>query len=200
MSPSWNLTGTYFETCNCDLACPCVFLSSPTEGECNVLVGWHIDNGSFDGVSLDNLNVALAAHTPGHMMEVPWKVALYLDENASEEQSNALGAIFSGQAGGHFERIAAHIGEVLGVASVPIDYQASNGHRSIKIGDLAEAEIARVGGQGDADITVNNHPLCIAPGFPAVVCKSSKLRYEDHDYKWQVSDKNGFFSPFKYQG
>ena len=133
-------------------------------------------------------------------MEVPWKVALYLDENASEEQAGALGKIFSGQAGGHFERIAAHIGEVLGVAAVPIDYQANNGRRSIKIGDVAEAEIERMGGQGDADITVTNHPLCIAPGYPAVVGKSKKLSYEDHGYKWDISEKNGFFSPFTYEG
>jgi hypothetical protein len=32
------LEGTYFETCNCDIACPCVFLSRPTEGERRVLV------------------------------------------------------------------------------------------------------------------------------------------------------------------
>ena len=200
MSGTWDLNGTYFEACNCDLACPCIFLSSPTDGECNVLVGWHIDEGRFGDISLSNLSVALAAHVPGHMMEEQWKIALYLDESASEEQTHALGKIFSGQAGGHFERIAAHIGEVLGVASVPIHYQASNGRRSIKIGDLAEAEIMRVGGQGEADITINNHPLCITPGYPVVVCKSSKLRYEDHDYKWQISDKNGFFSPFSYQG
>ncbi len=42
---SWNLDGTYMETCNCATACPCIFLSDPTEGECGALVGWHIDHG-----------------------------------------------------------------------------------------------------------------------------------------------------------
>jgi hypothetical protein len=28
MAEQWNLTGTYFETCNCEAACPCVFLST----------------------------------------------------------------------------------------------------------------------------------------------------------------------------
>jgi len=45
MSEKWNLSGTYFEACNCDAACPCVFLSNPTEGECTVLVAWHVDPG-----------------------------------------------------------------------------------------------------------------------------------------------------------
>jgi hypothetical protein len=120
----WNLSGNYFETCNCEVACPCVFLSAPTSGECTVLVGWHIDQGSFGDINLNGLNAALAVHSPGNMVEVQWKVALYLDERASEQQKNALIQIFGGQAGGHFGRIAEHIGEVVGVKSAAIDYQA----------------------------------------------------------------------------
>ena len=108
---SWKLNGIYFETCNCDVACPCVFLSAPTEGECTVLVGWHIESGSFDDLSLDGLNVALAVHTPGHMMETRWRAAAYVDDRADEAQRNALLAIFGGQAGGHPARLASHVGE-----------------------------------------------------------------------------------------
>jgi hypothetical protein len=97
----WQLAGTYFETCNCDVACPCVFLSAPTTGECTVLVGWHIERGAFDTVTLDGLNVALAIHSPGHMAQVKWKAALYLDAQATEVQQHALTQIFTGQAGGH---------------------------------------------------------------------------------------------------
>ncbi len=64
---TWSLKGTYFESCNCDLACPCIFLSPPTQGECSVLVGWHVEDGTDEGVSLSGLNVALAVHSPGHM-------------------------------------------------------------------------------------------------------------------------------------
>ena len=34
MAQEWKVTGTYFEACNCDVACPCIFLSPPTTGEC----------------------------------------------------------------------------------------------------------------------------------------------------------------------
>jgi len=53
---------------DCEMACPCVFLNAPTEGECTVLVGWHIEQGSFGNVGLDGLNVAMAAYSPGHML------------------------------------------------------------------------------------------------------------------------------------
>ena len=32
----WEISGTYFEACNCEIACPCVFLSAPTTGDCTV--------------------------------------------------------------------------------------------------------------------------------------------------------------------
>ncbi|HTJ09727.1 MAG TPA: DUF1326 domain-containing protein, partial [Candidatus Binataceae bacterium] len=138
MSDSWTLKGSYFETCNCETACPCVFLSPPTEGDCTVLLAWHVDEGRFGAVSLDGLNVALAVHSPGHMAEVKWKAALYLDERASGEQREALTKIFSGQAGGHLGRVAQHIGEVLGVRSVPIDYRADGKRRSVRVGNVAD--------------------------------------------------------------
>lgn len=200
MATEWKLDGTYFEACNCDVACPCVFLSPPTPEDCTVLVGWHINQGKFGDVALDGLNVALAVHSPGHMVEVKWKAALYLDEKADEDQKQALTQIFAGQAGGHPARLGAHIGEVLGVKSVAIDYQANGKRRSIQIADVAEAEIEAIEGQGGAEVTIENHPLCIAPGYPAVTAKSKKFSYQDYGLQWQISEKNGFFSPFKYQG
>jgi hypothetical protein len=200
MAEQWNLSGTYFETCNCEAACPCVFLSPPSTGECTVLVAWHIDQGRCDDVVLDGLNVALAVHAPGHMMQVPWTAALYLDGQANEPQNAALTQIFAGQAGGHFARIGAHIGEVLGVKSADMTYEAEGKTRRLRIAGVAEAEIQAMAGQGEADITINNHPLCIAPGYAAVVAKSSRVTYHDHGLEWELSEKNGFYSPFRYDG
>jgi hypothetical protein len=197
MPTKWSLSGSYFETCNCNVACPCVFLSPPTEGECTVLVGWHIDKGNFDRTKLDGLNVALAVYSPGTMVAVKWKAALYFDNKASEEQKNALMQIFSGQAGGHPAVLVSFVGEVLGAKSAAIDFHADGKHCSLRIDDVAEAEIAALGG---ADVTVSGHPLAIAPGFPATVAKSKKVNFHDYDMRLEVSETNGFFSAFAYQG
>lgn len=194
----WKLEGTYFETCNCNVACPCVFLSPPTEGICTVLVAWHIDKGHFNGVQLDGLNMALGAHSPGNMVEVQWDAVVYVDEKATEEQKNALLTIYSGQAGGHPARLASHIGNMLGVKSVAIDYQADGRKRSLKIGDVGQTEIEGIYGQGDAEVTVTNHKLCVAPGFPAVAAKSKKTTYKDETLSLNVTDRNGLYSPFMY--
>jgi len=200
MPEKWKLTGTYFEACTCDVACPCTFLSAPTSGDCTALAGWHIENGNFTNVNLDGLNVALALYSPGHMLEVKWQVALYLDETASEGQKDALTQIFTGQAGGHISNLVPFIGEMLGISSVPIGYETNGKQRRLKIGDVGETEVEAIQDPGGSDVTINNPPLGLAPGYPIVVAKSKKLRYNDYGIDCEISGKNGFYSPFTYQG
>lgn len=200
MAEPWKLDGQYMEACNCKAACPCIFLSTPTEGDCTAVVGWHIDKGHLGIVDLGGLNVAMAVYSPGAMHLTKWRAALYLDAKASESQKNALITIFAGKAGGHPARLGSFIGEVLGVASVPIEYKANGKQRSLKVGDVANAEIEAIGGGGEGEVSVSNHPLGISPGYPAVVAKSSSMRYQDHGYQWTLSDRNGLYSPFTYQG
>jgi len=200
MAQEWKVTGTYFEACNCDVACPCIFLSPPTTGECKALFGWHIDEGSFGDIALERLNVALYVHSPGNMVQGNWKAALYLDERASEAQKDGLTQIFAGQAGGHPAVLASFIDQVLGVKSVPIEFHAEGKSRSLRIPDVAEAEIEALAGQGDAEVNISNHPLCVTPGETLVVSKSKRLSYNDHGLQLEVSEKNGFYSPFTYQG
>ncbi len=200
MPDKWKLAGTYFEACSCDTACPCTFLSAPTTGECMALVGWHIDNGSFANVNLNGLNVALAVHSPGHMLEVKWRAAVYLDETASDEQKNALTQIYTGQVGGHPAMLVSFVGEVLGISSVPIEYEAIGKRRRLKVADVAETEIEAIHDQMGSDVIINNPPFGIAPGHPLVVAKSEKLNYKDYGLQWEISGKNGFYSTFTYQG
>jgi hypothetical protein len=199
MPPPWKIAGSYFEACNCEVACPCVFTSPPTSGECTLLVAWHIDQGRFGDLELDGLNAVLAVHSPGHMLQVKWRVALYVDGRANQSQRDALTQIFSGQAGGHLAGVVPLIGEVLGVKAVPIEYRSEGRQRSLRFGDIGEAEIEGLPGQDGAEVTIANQPFTVIPAFPAVVAKSKHMRFNDHGLKWEVSNKNGFFSPFVYQ-
>ena len=199
MPTSWKVAGSYFEACNCNVACPCVFMSPPTSGECTALLAWHIDHGQFGEISLDGFNTVLSAYSPGHMLETKWKVALYVDQRANQGQRDALAQIFSGQAGGHLAGLAPLIGEVMGVKTAAIEYQAEGKRRSMRLGDFADAEIEGLPGQDGGDVTIAGHPFAAVPGFPAVVAKSKQMRLSDYGLKWEVSNKNGFFSPFAYQ-
>jgi len=163
------------------------------------LLAWHIDHGRFGEIDLDGLNAVLAAHSPGHMLEVKWRVALYVDERANQSQQDALTQVFSGQAGGHLANLVPLIGEVLGVKAAPIEYRSEGKRRSLRLGNVAEVEIEVLAGQGGSDVTISNHPFTAVPGFPAAVAKSKQMRFSDYGLKWEVSNKNGFFSPFAYQ-
>ena len=198
MAIEWRLTGSYFETCNCEAACPCNFLGPPTDGDCTVLVGWHIDQGEFEGTGLGDLNVALVAHAPGHMLKTKWKVALYLDDRATEDQRDVLTRIFTGTAGGLMEHLAGFIGEVAGVRSVPIEYRAEGRTRSIRIGDVAAADIEAIEGAGNGEVLIHNPPLNLSPGEPLVVARSKQYRFADYGMQIEVSNKNGFYAPFIY--
>lgn len=200
MPVNWNLSGSYFESCNCEPACPCVFLSPPTTGECTVLIAWHIDDGKYGDIKLNGLNAALAVHSPGHMAKVKWKAALYLDKNANQSQKDALMQIFTGQAGGHPAALGSFIGQVLGVKSTEIKYEVDGKRRSLSIPNVAEVEIEALAGQGGSEVAISNHPLGAVPGEPAVVAKSKRLSYHDYGLKWELSEKNGFYSPFTYKG
>ena len=98
---TFSVEGDYFEVCNCDVSCNCVWLGAATNDNCDVLLAWHVTRGSKDGVDLSGLNAVMAVRSPKRMTDGGWKVALYLDDRASAEQSEALGAVFSGGAGGY---------------------------------------------------------------------------------------------------
>jgi hypothetical protein len=199
MSTSWKVSGTYFEACNCETVCPCIYLGAPTSGQCTAVVAWHINQGSYGETKLDGLNVVLAVYSPGPMLKSKWQVALYLDKKASSAQAEALGGIFSGQSGGHLANLAPLIGEVKGVKSVTIDYRAEGKKRSVTIGDVGQLEIEAVAGANGAESTIENAPLAVVVGEPLVVARSKKASYADLGLKLEVSDRNGFYSPFSYQ-
>ena len=85
---SWSLEGDYAENCNCDIMCPCLYLQTPTEGFCEAMLVWDIKKGHLNDVTLDGLKVSIWLHAPGpQLTEGGFKIALYIDENASDEQA-----------------------------------------------------------------------------------------------------------------
>lgn len=200
MAEKWNLTGNYFEACNCDVACPCVFTSAPTEGHCTVLLAWHIEKGKYGDVSLDGLNAALAGYAPGHMLKVKWDVALYIDEKATPKQRDALTSIYAGKVGGEPAALGPLIGKVLGVKFARIEFNVKGKERSMMIPGIAEMAVAAMEGQDKKEIILEHIPLTAVPHQSTVVAKSKKLSFHDHGMNWEVSDKNGFYSPFSYKG
>lgn len=200
MEQQWYMKGEYVESCSCKGACPCIYMGAPTEGSCTAIVGWHIDEGLHGSVGLEGLNVAVALHSPGNMVDGNWKVVLYIDQAADDRQAEALGAIFGGQAGGHPAVLATFIAEVLGMERVPILFEKGRSSRSFRLGSTAEAVVEAVEGQGGEPVSILNHPLAVAPGQTLTVARSKALRHEAYGIDLSLSERTAFFSPFSYAG
>src|SRR5438876_6944643 len=125
----WHLSGDYFENCSCSIVCPCLvsaappLTSRPTEGFCNVPLIFHIESGRYGDIVLDGLNVLVILHAPGVMADGDWSLAVYIDQRANDEQTEALAAIFTGTAGGPMAAFAPLISKNLGVSMVPITFR-----------------------------------------------------------------------------
>ena len=143
---SWNLTGSYFETCSCDVICPCTASLSlgATNDRCNVVLVFHIGSGEVDGTDVGGLTVAAVADTPKVMSEGNWRLGVVIDEAASDEQAEKLGAVFSGALGGPMEALGPLIGESLGLERLPIEVREEGLKHSIRIGDAVDFEIEDV--------------------------------------------------------
>ena len=100
----WKIQGEYFESCNCEVLCPCLLSDAqprdPTEGHCDVVLAFRIDKGNYGATDISGLNAAQALITPGPMAQGGGTLAVYVDSRGSSEQRAALEAIFSGAAGG----------------------------------------------------------------------------------------------------
>jgi hypothetical protein len=63
---SWNLSGSYVETCSCELMCPCnlSFDHGATYDFCRVTLVFNIREGEIDGTQIGGLKVAVIADAP----------------------------------------------------------------------------------------------------------------------------------------
>jgi hypothetical protein len=193
------IEGDYFEACSCTVSCPCVFLAPATEEACDAFLAWHITKGEKDGVDLAGLNAALAVHSPRQMTDGNWTVELFLDERAEPPQAEALGAIFSGQAGGHLANLAPLIGTVAGVNSAPITFAGSHGQRGVSVGDVLSMSVAEVVGMDGTSSSVITNPLLGAVTQPLRQARSTEVRFNG-TWSFETSDRNSFITEFRYEG
>jgi hypothetical protein len=142
----WNLEGTYFETCSCEVVCPCTAsLSLGADYErCRVTLVFNITQGEVEGVDVSGLTVAAIADTPKVMSHGNWRLGVFIDAAASDEQAEKLGAVFGGQLGGPMEALGPLVTESLGVERATIEVREEGLHHGVKIGDTIDFEIEDV--------------------------------------------------------
>jgi hypothetical protein len=143
---SWNLTGSYAETCSCELMCPCnlSFDHGATYDFCRVTLAFSIREGEVEGTDIAGRRVVLIADTPKVMTEGNWRLGVYVDDEASDEQFNQLIKVFGGQLGGPMGALAPLVGEVVGAERAKIEMTDDGLLHSVRVGDTIDFEIEDV--------------------------------------------------------
>jgi hypothetical protein len=140
---AWHLKGSYVETCSCELMCPCNLSMDhgATYDYCRVTLVFNIREGEVDGTDIGGLKVAMIADTPKVMTEGNWRVGVFIDDKATDEQAEKLTGVFSGQLGGPMGALGPLVGEMLGVERAAIEVEDDGLRHSVRIGDGIDFEI-----------------------------------------------------------
>ena len=109
--------------------------------------------------------LALIADTPKVMTEGNWRVGIFVDEDASDEQMDKLTAVFGGQKGGPMAGVAPLIGEVVGVERAHFDVVEDGLKHSVRIGDAIDFEIEDIVPFWDRDRRAGSPGRCLPSGW-----------------------------------
>lgn len=202
---TWQISGQYYETCNCNFVCPCVpgqLAVEPTQGSCIFAMAYQIEKGSFDGVSLDGLGFILLGLTPEAMGKGNWSVGVIADERATNEQRDAITAIASGAAGGPIAALSGLVGTFLGVESAPISFDRSGTKWSVTAKGLVDMSAEAAMGL-DPNAT---EPLYLEnTGHPAAnrfaLARALKSHVNALGLSWNDTSgkNNGQYAPFSWR-
>lgn len=144
MARDWKIEGRYIEYCSCDLGCPCESMADPTYGECTGLVGFAIDKGHCDDVSLSGLKVLATFYFPRAIHHGKGVMHPIIDDKANDKQRDAIFYILSGedQAPGTMFKIFSQIVETIKdplFAPIVFDWDLAKRKARIEVGETVKA-------------------------------------------------------------
>ena len=87
------------------------------------------------------LKVAAIADTPKVMTDGNWRLGVFVDERATDEQLEKLVQVFGGQLGGPMAALAPLVGEMLGVERAAIEVRDDGLRHSVRVGEVIDFEI-----------------------------------------------------------
>ena len=140
---SWNLTGSYAETCSCELMCPCnlSFDHGATYDYCRATLAFSVREGEIDGTDVRGRRVVTIIDTPKVMTDGNWRLGMFVDDQATDEQFDKLVQVFGGQLGGPMGGLAPLVGEVVGVERAAITMTDDGLLHRVRVGDAIEFEV-----------------------------------------------------------
>ena len=208
--PQWKAFGDWFDVCSCSIPCPCEFAQAPTNGECEGVLAYHINEGNYGDIELGGLNALAIGTFKGNVWAGEAKVSggFFLDEKANEAQRAALQMIFTGKAGGFMAEFAKLFGDVRGMSFAPIKIEVARdlsywrAEVPGKVIARAEALTGPMTPPGKRVQTINPPGSEVGPGVVATWGNAvqDEVTVPEMRFEWKRKGRSSKHIPFNWSG
>ncbi len=191
----YRLEGTYYESCTCEVLCPCsaTSLVLPADYErCVVVLGFGIERGEVDGLDVGGTAAAMVVDAPKQMLDGGWRVGLLVD--GSDEQREKLVSVFSGEQGGP-AALGPLVGEMLGVEQAPIEVYDDGFTHGIRVGDAIDVEVREFGG-ADENVAMAVTNVAHSASTTLTIAQAQRGRINAFGIEADTAGKNGHAARF----
>ena len=198
---TYSVSGSYFESCNCDPICPCRMSDGlpggrSTHGICYGALAWLVEDGQVGGVDVSGLKIALVVRYDDDELGSPWTIVLHVDADGSEEQRKALADVYLGELGGQHVGVLPWVRKmrhVLDVRVSPIELEPDGDGYRLQVGNAVRLRATR---RFESEAVVR----CGIPGYdePGVELVAEELKVDDEPFAYELNGNCAFASRFAY--
>ena len=160
---SYRLEGRLLEVCTCNVLCPCWVGEDPDRGYCDGVLAWHVDSGTVNDMDVSGHTLVILCHIPGNILKGNWRVRVYVDDQATPEQKEALINVWTGKLGGPVADLAKLVGEVVAVEQVPITFEVKGVDGTLKVGTAIDAQLAPFQGTTGENTALHDRSRATSP-------------------------------------
>lgn len=203
--PTWDFNATVIEACSCPMFCPCFFKPQPAghpsrhgghgeeHGEmehfCRFNIAYHVNEGSYNGVSLNDVEYWFAGDLGADFSEgkTEW-AALTFDPAVTEEQREGIKSILS-----NIYPLEWKSFEVAEDADMKWEATNDKAVASLDNGNTAEIVLQRQPGMTDEPVVIQNIRYTMVPRNDGIILMPNVIEaYKVGDKAFEFKGSTGF--------